>query len=57
MNTTEIEKSKTHIMIEIIEYVPNSVVARTIIKKTTGSVSIIAIDTSEALGRKNFPLR
>jgi quercetin dioxygenase-like cupin family protein len=55
MNTTEIEKSKTHIMIEIIEYVPNSVVARTIIKKTTGSVSIIAIDTSEALAEKISP--
>ncbi|NJO88392.1 MAG: cupin [Chloroflexia bacterium] len=55
MNTTEIEKSKTHIMIEIIEYVPNSVVARTIVKKTTGSVSIIAIDTKETFAEKISP--
>jgi len=55
MNIAEIEKSKTLFMIEIIKYVPNSVVARTIIKKTTGSVSIVAIDTSEALAEKISP--
>lgn len=55
MHSTEIEKSKTHIMIEIIEYVTNSVVSRTIIRKTTGSVSIVAIDSSEALAEKISP--
>lgn len=55
MKNTEIEKSKTHILIEIIEYVPNSVVTKTIIRKTTGNVSIIAIDTGEALAEKKSP--
>jgi len=55
MNTKEIEKSKTHIMIEIIEYIPNSVVSRTIIRKTTGNVSVVAIDTGEALAEKISP--
>ena len=50
-----IEKSKIHIMIEIIEYVPNSVVSRTIIRKTTGNVSVVAIDTGEALAEKISP--
>jgi hypothetical protein len=29
----ELEESKVHIIVEIIEYVPNSVVSKTIIKK------------------------
>ena len=55
MPNTEIEKSKTHILIEIIEYVPNSVVSKTIIRKTTGNVSVIAIDTGETLAEKISP--
>ena len=55
MKTTEIEKSKTHILIEIIEYVPNSVVSKTIIRKTTGNISVVAIDTGEALAEKISP--
>jgi quercetin dioxygenase-like cupin family protein len=55
MLTQEIEKSTTHILIEIIEYVPNSVVSKTIIRKTTGNISIVAIDTGEALEEKISP--
>ena len=55
MRTTEVEKSKAHIMIEIIEYVPNSVVTKTIIRKTTGNVSVVAIDTGEVLAEKISP--
>jgi len=58
MNTIdniEIEKAKAHIIVEIIEYVPNSVVIKTIIKKTTGNVSVISIDTGEALDEKIIP--
>jgi quercetin dioxygenase-like cupin family protein len=55
MEPAELEKSKSHILIEFIEYVPNSVVSRTIIKKTTGNISIVAIDTGEALAEKISP--
>ncbi len=55
MYNFELEKSKTHILIEIIEYVPNSVVTKTIIRKTTGNVSVVAIDTGEALAEKISP--
>lgn len=55
MLTTEVEKSKMHILIEIIEYVPNSVVTKTIIRKTTGNVSVSAIDTGENLAEKISP--
>ena len=55
MDTKELEKSKPHILVEIIEYVPNSVVSKTIIKNTTGNISIVAIDTGEALAEKISP--
>lgn len=51
----EIEKSKIHILIEIIEYVPNSVVSKTIIRKTSGNISVVAVDTGETLAEKISP--
>jgi hypothetical protein len=35
----ELEKSKAHIIVEIIEYMPNAVVSKTIIKKMTGNIT------------------
>lgn len=55
MQAKEVEKSKIHILIEIIEYVPNSVASKTIIRKTTGNISVVAIDISEALAEKISP--
>jgi len=55
MQTTDLENSIPHILIEIIEYVPNSVVAKTIIRKTTGNVTVVAIDMGEALTEKISP--
>jgi len=55
MQTNELEKAKIHILIEIIEYAPNTVVSRSIIRKTTGNISIVAIDTGEAVVSKIFP--
>ncbi|HZK07781.1 MAG TPA: cupin domain-containing protein [Bacteroidales bacterium] len=51
----EHEKSKSFIIVEIIEYVPNSVVIKTIIKKTTGNVTVSSFDTGEALTEKTSP--
>ena len=55
MNNTELEKSISHILIEIIEYIPNSVVTKTIIRKTTGNVTITASDTGEDMAEKTSP--
>jgi hypothetical protein len=55
MDNSELVKSTAHILIEIIEYVPNSVVTKTIIRKTTGNVSVVAIDTGEAIAEKTSP--
>jgi quercetin dioxygenase-like cupin family protein len=51
----ELEKSKAHIIVEIIEYVPNAVVSKTIIKKTTGTVTVSSFDTGEELAEKISP--
>jgi quercetin dioxygenase-like cupin family protein len=55
MDTTEIEKSIAHITVEIIEYVPNSVVIKTVLKKTTGNISIMSFDSGEGLTEKTTP--
>jgi quercetin dioxygenase-like cupin family protein len=55
MDNIDVEKSKAFIIVEIIEYVPNSVVTKTIIKKSTGNVSAEAFDTGEGLGEKISP--
>lgn len=55
LNNLELEKAKTHIIVEIIEYIPNSVVIKTIIKKTTGNISAVSFDSGEALSEKISP--
>jgi quercetin dioxygenase-like cupin family protein len=51
----EVEKSRALIIVEIIEYVPDSVVIKTIIKKTTGNISAISFDSGEKLEEKTSP--
>ena len=51
----EFDKSKPFIIVEIIEYVPSSAVIKTIIKKTTGNVSAVSLDSGEALAVKTSP--
>jgi len=53
--SAELEKSKIHIIVEIIEYMPNAVVSKTIIKKTTGNVTVSSFDAGEELAEKTSP--
>lgn len=53
-DNTELEKSKPHIIVEILEYVPNSVLTKTIIKKTTGNITVSAVDAGEELAEKTL---
>jgi len=55
LEISEVEKAKVFIIVEIIEYIPNSVVIKTIIKKTTGNVSAVSFDSGEALTEKKSP--
>ena len=51
----ELEKSKVHIIVEIIEYIPNAVVSKTILKKTTGNITVSSFDAGEELAEKTSP--
>lgn len=51
----EVEKSKALIIVEIIEYVSDSVVIKTIIKKTTGNISAVSFDAGEKFEEKTSP--
>ena len=55
MEVTELEKSKVHIIVEIIEYIPNAVVSKTIIKKITGNITATSFDAGEELAEKTSP--
>ena len=51
----ELEKAKSHIIVEIIEYVSKAVVSKTIIKKTTGNITVSSFDAGEELAEKTSP--
>ena len=51
----ELEKSVPHIMVEIIEYMPHSVVSRTVMKRLTGNVTLSSLDTGEGFNEKISP--
>jgi mannose-6-phosphate isomerase-like protein (cupin superfamily) len=54
-DSTELETGNAHIIVEIIEYIPNSVVIKTIIKRSTGNISIMSFDSGEGLTEKTSP--
>lgn len=51
----EMEKGKPHIIVQIIEYVPNAVVSKTIIRKTTGNVTVMSFALGEESAEKTSP--
>jgi quercetin dioxygenase-like cupin family protein len=55
MEKNAVSKATPLINVEIIEYVPESVMVRTILKKTTGIISAVSFDTDEALAGKIIP--
>ncbi|MDZ7719913.1 MAG: cupin domain-containing protein [Balneolaceae bacterium] len=55
MEPLEFEKSKAMIVVEIIEYVPDSVLIKTIIKKSTGNINALSFDAGEKLEQKTSP--
>ena len=53
-DTTELQKATTHIIVEIIEYIPHYVVSKTIIRKTTGNVTASSLAEGEELAEKTL---
>lgn len=54
-NKPDIEIATPQIIVEILEYVPSATVTKTILKKTTGHVSVMSCDTGECLQEKIAP--
>ena len=54
-DNSEIEKSQSHVIVEIIEYIPNAVVSKTIIKKTTGNVTVSSFAAGEEQAMQSSP--
>lgn len=51
----ELPKGVEHIIVEIVEYMPNAVISRTIIKKITGNVTAMSFSEGEELSEKTLP--
>lgn len=51
----EVEKAKALVVLEVVEYLPNSIVSKTIIKKATGSISLMSFEAGEILTEKTSP--
>ena len=51
----ELEKGKPQIVVSIIDYVLHAVVSKTILRKTTGNVTIMSFDMGEELAEKTSP--
>ena len=54
-DAAELEKAKPMITVEIIEYVENAVVIKTILKKSSGTVSVMSVDSGEGLTERTTP--
>lgn len=55
MENPEVVKSKVFTTVDILGYIPNSVVIKTILRKTTGNVSVVSFDCGEAMTEKISP--
>jgi len=55
VDTSEMEKSKVHLIVKIIDYVSDAVLSKTIIKKTTGNVTLSCFASGEELAEKISP--
>lgn len=55
VDTSELETSKGHIIVNIMDYVPKSVLSKTIIRKITGNVTVSLFDIGEEVAEKSSP--
>lgn len=55
MEHTEFEKSKAFTLVENIDYLPHSVVKKTIVKKITGNVTAVSFDSGKGTTESSSP--
>jgi quercetin dioxygenase-like cupin family protein len=54
-NSKELEKLTPQMIVQVIQYMPNSVVSKTILKRITGNVTLSSFDVGEELPEKLTP--
>jgi quercetin dioxygenase-like cupin family protein len=55
MENSEIEKGHVFALADIVKYVPNSVTSHTILRKATGTVSVVSVDSGKQLIERTSP--
>jgi quercetin dioxygenase-like cupin family protein len=55
MDNLKFESSKAFNVADILEYLPNSILIKSILRKTTGNVSAVSFDSGEVLVGKISP--
>ncbi|MBK5244946.1 MAG: cupin domain-containing protein [Eubacteriaceae bacterium] len=55
VKNADVEKSKSFLISELIDYVPHAVVMKTILNKYTGNVTAISFDSGQYLPEKISP--
>lgn len=55
MKDSEVDKGKVFNNAEISEYVPDSISAKTVLKRITGNITAISFDTGKTLAEKCIP--
>jgi quercetin dioxygenase-like cupin family protein len=54
-DSKELEKSKAHVITDILEYIPNAMQSKTIVKKITGNITVTSLGAGEELTEKCCP--
>ena len=52
---SELQKGRSHIMIDIVDYMPDSVIDKSIIKKSTGNIRAVSFDLGQELKKRTSP--
>ncbi|HTF17747.1 MAG TPA: cupin domain-containing protein [Chryseolinea sp.] len=55
MEAGEVEKSKKFNLVDVLDYAPNAILSKTILKKATGNVTALSFSAGEVLKAKILP--
>lgn len=55
LDLTELEKSKPHVIVELLEYIPDAILIKTVVRKATGTITITSFSAGNELLEKTSP--
>jgi quercetin dioxygenase-like cupin family protein len=54
-DNTELKKGVSTVITEIVQYMPNAVVSKSIIRRSTGNITASSVDAGEEMAEKQSP--